>query len=162
MSRNQLRPAAAHATAVGIVAEWGARAEAAHGDCSVMDSGTAVAVSSGRLAAVTARMLAAHAPVWMDGGSVCPSCVEIHGGAGIVRASYPCQQARMIFDEVLGPDDEAAGPEFGLQMTVQDGPEPYMSAAAAALERMHGASPAAARSHASTVLGALGRFNRRR
>lgn len=151
-----LRPDDAHATAVSTVSEWGQLAAQASSEAT--DAATVLAVSSGRLAAIVAKQLAQHPPMWLEGRYACPSCVEIHG-AVVVRAAYPCQTVSGIMEETLGLT--CAAPE-GMQMVVQDGAEPYLSLAVAELERMHNVHPDQARPYASTVLSAVVRAIRHR
>lgn len=154
MPRHRLRPHDAHAAAVSTITEWGQQAEYAYGDGAHMDEHTVLAVSSGRLSSLAAKILAKHPPVWQDGVFVCPACVQIHGSV-MVRVEYPCQAVWDVMEETLGPDEEPAAPRLGLQLVVQDGPEPYLSDAAAELELTHRLDPGPARAYAAAVIAVL-------
>lgn len=157
MSPEPLSPLDAYTAVASTLADWAHYAEAAAGDGLGAGETTMLANASGRATAALITQLTPHRPVYLDGRLVCLSCVELD--AVMVRAGAPCLVLRRIYREVLGSAAlEHAAP--GVELIVQDDPEPYIAPAAQELERMHNLPPAAARDHAASVVRALMRLRR--
>lgn len=155
-----LPPDEAYDVAVGIFEDWLGYAEQAIGDGTAVEYPISVlANATGRMASLLMGKLAAHRPVYKHGAWVCgSSCVELQQ-VGFAHAAAPCAEARSVF-EMLNLHLVEAAPG-GLQMIVQDGAEPYVTFVAGELERMHGLTPATARSHASSAVRVISGVCRR-
>jgi hypothetical protein len=155
VSDDLLTPDEAYDTAVSILEEWGETAQYALTDAAPGAERTLAAATSGLVMAML-KNIVLHRPLYTEDGWVCPSCVEMHG-LGVCRAQAPCSFTASVFDAVLGFDRVERPTPEGLVAMMQDGPEPYVGQGAAELERMYGMDPAAARTHASSVVHAIAR-----